>query len=317
MRCRILAASCLTCAVLSAQTPPAPGPKFEVASIKVSQSPIEMMRAGRGMVAGGPVLSGTRVDIGTMAMKNLIATAYGTDIQHVAAPAWTLQSYFSIQAVMPEGATKEQFPDMLQALLAERFHLTSHRATSDQTAYALTIAKNGPKLKAASEVDRSGCDKWTDDRVISGAKTCSFVQQADTDRTTITINTDSRWGPRRTENSRRALEAEFFAITMPQLADYLASTLRTAGPGLAQGTYVPILDRTELQGKWRLTVERVFADAALSPPDGPVERMPITVSLVADELAAGISKMGLKLEKTTAPVEMIVIDHVDQTPTEN
>jgi len=27
--------------------------------------------------------------------------------------------------------------------------------------------------------------------------------------------------------------------------------------------------------------------------------------------------MGLNLEKTTAPVEMLVVDHLDQVPTEN
>ena len=103
---------------------------------------------------------------------------------------------------------------------------------------------------------------------------------------------------------------------MPQLADYLTGAV-LSGPNRAQATYVPILDRTELQGKWRLTVERIFSDAALSPQDGPVVPMPITTSLVANELIAGFSKMGLKMEKTTVPVEMLVIDHLDQVPTDN
>lgn len=300
---------------LMAQAPSA-GLKFEVASVKPAQSPMESFRAGRGMVSGAPVFSGARVEIGSMALKNMIAAAYRTDIQHVSGPLWTLQAFFAVQAVMPDGATEEQFPELLQALLAERFHLTARRETSDQPAYSLTVAKNGPKMKAPGEADRSGCDTWNDDRQISGAKTCSVVLQPDTDRTTLTIRTDSRWGPMRTELSRRASEVEFFAITMPQLADYLTGVLK-AGPGLAQAAYVPILDRTEIQGKWRLTVERIFNDAALSPPDGPVQHMPITTSVIENELASGISKMGLKLEKTTAPVEMIVIDHVDQTPTEN
>ncbi len=77
------------------------------------------------------------------------------------------------------------------------------------------------------------------------------------------------------------------------------------------------MDRTELQGKWRLTVERIFEDVALSAPGGPTERIPITASLIASELSAGLAKMGLRLDKTTAPIEMIVIDHLDQTPTEN
>jgi len=317
MKTQTLAFTVLAVALtrLMAQAP-AVGPKFEVASVKVSQSPIEMMRAGRGPVSVAPAFSGMRAEIGSMALKNLIAAACGTDIQHVTAPAWTLQSFFAIQAVMPEDAAKERFPEMLQALLAERFHLAAHKTTSDQTAYALTVAKNGPKLKAPGEVDRSGCDTWIDDRQIAGAKVCTVVLQPDTDRTSVTIRTDTKWGPQRTEISRRASETQFFAITMPQLVDYLTGVLKS-GPGLAQGPYVPILDRTELQGKWRLTVERLFADAALSPPEGPVQRIPITASLIADELSAGLSKMGLKLEKTTAPVETVVVDSVDQTPTEN
>jgi uncharacterized protein (TIGR03435 family) len=137
-------------------------------------------------------------------------------------------------------------------------------------------------------------------QAFPGAKTCNIVLQPEGDRTTVNINTDSKWGPQRTELSKRASEVEFYAITMPQLADYLAGVLK-AGPGLAQAPLVPIIDRTELQGKWRLTVERVFADAAMSPPDGPIQHMPITSSLIADELSAGLSKVGLKLEKTIAP----------------
>jgi uncharacterized protein (TIGR03435 family) len=300
---------------LMAQSLPA-GPKFEVASVKVGQSPIDMMRAGRGPVSVGPVFSGMRVEIGTMALKNLTAAAYRTDIQHVNAPAWTLQSFFAIQAVMPEGSTKEQFPEMLRALLEERFHMTAQRSVSDSPAYALTVAKNGPKLKPPAEVDRSGCENWIDDRQIAGAKTCNVVLQPDGDRTTIAIRTDTKWGPQRVESTRRASETEFFAITMPQLADYLTGALK-GGPGLAQAPLVPVLDRTGIEGKWRLTVERIFSDAALSPADGPVQRIPITTSLIADELSAGLSKAGLKLEKTTAPMEMIVVDHLDQTPAEN
>jgi hypothetical protein len=37
-------------------------------------------------------------------------------------------------------------------------------------------------------------------------------------------------------------------------------------------------------------------------------------SLIAKESGAGISKMELKLEKTAVSVEMIVIDHMGQTP---
>src|SRR5205814_5568237 len=57
---------------------------------------------------------------------------------------------FDILAKMPEGATKEQVPEMLQALLAERFQLKVHRENREQSIYALVVGKGGPKLKEAA-----------------------------------------------------------------------------------------------------------------------------------------------------------------------
>ena len=50
-------------------------------------------------------------------------------------------------AKLPEGANKDQVPEMMQALLADRFKLTIHRDTKDHAIYALIVAKGGPKLK--------------------------------------------------------------------------------------------------------------------------------------------------------------------------
>src|ERR1035438_296602 len=41
----------------------------------------------------------------------------------------------------------EQMQQKLQALLADRFHLTIHHETKEQTVYALVIGKNGSKLQ--------------------------------------------------------------------------------------------------------------------------------------------------------------------------
>ena len=286
----VLIAAILT-AALVAQTPP--GPKFEVASVKVSQSPMEMIRAGRGMVSAGTVFSGQRVEIGTMAMKNLIATAFHQDIQRVTAPAWTTTSFFAIQAVMPEDATKEQFPDMLRALLEERFHMAARRETTDQAAYALTVAKGGNKMKPAREVDKTGCDTWTDDRQITGAKTCTSSQMADGSRTSLTIRTDSKYGPSRTSILKTVSDAEFFAITMPQLAEYLSGVIMS-GPSNRTIPYTQVLDKTELQGKWDVTVERVFEDVAMSPEGGPTIPIPITPALIAGELMRGLLEDGIE-----------------------
>ena len=44
--------------------------------------------------------------------------------------------------------TKARREAMLQALLAERFKLATHRETKELAVYALVVAKNGPKFHA-------------------------------------------------------------------------------------------------------------------------------------------------------------------------
>ena len=47
---------------------------------------------------------------------------------------------------------------MLQALLADRFHLTFHREQKEMKALVLTVASSGSKLKPAAEPDAKGLD---------------------------------------------------------------------------------------------------------------------------------------------------------------
>jgi uncharacterized protein (TIGR03435 family) len=84
-------------------------------------------------------------------LKDLIRTAYEVKGYQITG-AYSLGSLvddqrFNIQATMPAGATEKQVPQMLQALLAERFKLVIRRETKDQSVYALVVAKGGPKLK--------------------------------------------------------------------------------------------------------------------------------------------------------------------------
>jgi uncharacterized protein (TIGR03435 family) len=54
-------------------------------------------------------------------------------------------------AKVPAGATPEQVPLMLRALLAERFHLALHRENKTMQIYALEVAKGGPKMKQSPD----------------------------------------------------------------------------------------------------------------------------------------------------------------------
>jgi uncharacterized protein (TIGR03435 family) len=56
---------------------------------------------------------------------------------------------FDLEARVPEGATKEQFREMMQGLLAERFRMKVHMETRDFPAYELSVGKTGLTLSAA------------------------------------------------------------------------------------------------------------------------------------------------------------------------
>ena len=77
----------------------------------------------------------------------------------------------------------------------------------------------------------------------------------------------------------------------------------------------PVIDMTGLKGDYQVSLEvprrtiqaaaRPTRDGAPADPDGDVN------------IFASVQKLGLTLEHRKAPVEQLVVDHADKTPTEN
>lgn len=65
----------------------------------------------------------------------------------IGGPAWMETAGWDIDARYPEGAGYLQLPQMLQAMLADRFQLVTHRETRTLPVYALTVSKGGLKLR--------------------------------------------------------------------------------------------------------------------------------------------------------------------------
>jgi uncharacterized protein (TIGR03435 family) len=131
----LLSASCC----IFSQTPP---PAFEAASIKLNTS---------GSGSGGSKGSKGQVVFTNVPLRRLIQRAYSIQDFELVGPDWMANVRFDIAAKYPADSTAEQRPLMLQTLLAQRFHLTIHRETKEMPAYALVVAKNGPKLEASKE----------------------------------------------------------------------------------------------------------------------------------------------------------------------
>jgi uncharacterized protein (TIGR03435 family) len=145
MKSSIVAGLVLWAAIGSAQTP-----TFEVAAIRPASFPTpETMRSGQ--FRAGMKINGLSLDWGFVTLADLIPYAYRVKSFQVTGPSWMRESRWNILAKLPEGATQDQAPEMIQALLAERFKLTIHRDKREQPVYDLIVGKGGPKLEASVE----------------------------------------------------------------------------------------------------------------------------------------------------------------------
>jgi uncharacterized protein (TIGR03435 family) len=117
-------------------------PAFEVASIKPT-------RSAEGVSSIRP--SPGRISMENVSLKKLILNAYGIPDDQgyaLAGPGWLTTESFDIEATFPADTPLPQVRQMMQALLAERFRLASHRENRQLPNYALVVTKNGPKIHA-------------------------------------------------------------------------------------------------------------------------------------------------------------------------
>lgn len=140
----------------------APESGFEVASIKPADPAATGARVG---VSPGGMFTATNVTL-----KALIQQAYEVrDFQISGGPGWLDTQRYDIAAKsnlngasddemrkmtdQQRDAIKAQFLLKLRMLLADRFQLKIHRETKELPVYALTVARNGPKIKIAVDDD--------------------------------------------------------------------------------------------------------------------------------------------------------------------
>src|SRR5215470_14185335 len=129
-----------------------PQPHFDAADVHLSPT-----ARGFGQNFGGVLREGHYVNRDAT-MLELIQAAYGVSEDNISGgPGWMSLALFDVIAKVPDGTTVATANLMLQALLADRFGLVSHRGTQPVPRYVLTIAKGGSKLKAASGSGSPSC----------------------------------------------------------------------------------------------------------------------------------------------------------------
>jgi len=284
---------------------PAPPTEFEVADIKPSDP-----NPPQGPFGGGCFFCpGGRVNMTRITMADLISTAWNLngpgsnnritgipksmekanwDIIAKASTMSPLNAPASIngQPVQPQ-VDFASMQVMLQALLKDRFKLVLHEETRPLAGYALVAVK--PKLKAADPTNRSGCKEGP--------------------------GPDGK-DPRTTNPAAGRL---FTCLNMT-LAEFAAEIPNRAG-GYFGDFPGGVVDATKIEGKYDFSVNfsaigvllggggrggGAAAPGEASDPGGAIS------------LQEAIEKqLGLKLEPQKNPGMVLVVDHVEEKPSEN
>ena len=273
---------------IRAQSPPTsspPTPTFEVASIKPNKSGSPGTRI---MIPPG------KVTVSGITLKQFIAIAYHVrDFQVSGGPSWINSDRYDIDAKAEDSVVEElrklppeegakQMGLMVQSLLADRFQLKVSHTLKDLPVYALVIAKNGPKLHEANPGDT----------YPNGIKGLDGVAH-----------------PGMMRMGRGQLTGQ--ALPMGSLVMLLSQQLGRT-----------ILDQTGLKGKYdfelQWTPDQGQGAMLPGPPGGgPGADSPPPPDASGPSIFTAIQEqLGLKLESTKGPVDILVIDHIEK-PSEN
>jgi uncharacterized protein (TIGR03435 family) len=243
-------------------------PEFEVASVR----PSDPANVQTSYMPTLDVRPGGTLRISNRRLDEIIMMAYGVGGNQLSGPRWLTElttdprqvKRFEIIAKVPENATKDQVPLMLQKLLEDRFKLQVHRESRPTQVYSLEVSRNGHKLTTSISAGGRppGCA-----RAIGAGENYSAA-------------------------------ADCYNITMAQLAQQL--------PSLAPAYFRegPVVDRTGLTGTFDARIEwRMLAE--------------IEAGASGQTIFESLKKLGLDLQKKRENADMLIVDHCEQTPTEN
>ena len=276
-------------------------PKFDVASIKPHKDEGGMMRIGFGLTADG-----IRADGVPLAM--IVRQAFGvSDDRILNEPDWVRSTRFDMEAkVSPEdapklkGLTQAQRGFMLLPVLEDRFGLKLHHETRELSVYTLEVAKGGSKLKTAEP------------------------EQAGNDGPAVMRAGASSGGPGGSPPGPRTwMRMSPQGMTLQGREASMESLVQTVSRELG----ATVIDKTGLTDKYDYTlnfmpengVSRGLSFLPPPPPPspggagaqsgGPESAPTDTPPSLLDALQ---EQLGLKLVQQKEPLDVIVVDHIEQ-----
>jgi len=270
--------------------------QFEVASIKKAP-PYDAM-SGKAVNIGVKV-DGAQVHISNLTLRDYISAAYKVRLYQIITPESLPNDRYDIDAVLPAGSKREDVPVALQELLKERFQMKSHMETRDLPAYVLTAAKGGFKLQPV-ELDPAPeggtAANATDVQVTGGPQ-----------------GTTANYG-----------RGSYFTLADNKIVAHKLDMLRVVDL-LGRFLDLPVVDQTGITGNYDLELQLTQEDymgimihsAVAAGVTLPPEALKFAAGNTPDSLFAALKAVGLNLEKKKAPIQVLVVDSISKTPTEN
>ena len=258
----------------TAQAPAQGGPQFEVASIK--RTPEDTSPGADFGVRPGGILRARNNDV-----ANFIGNAYGVPgYLLVGGPDWVRADRYDLEAKASGERSRPEMMLMLQALLADRFQLRTHRDTREMPAYVMTLARGGARLQPP--------------------KPCMEVDPAAPPSPRAPGETPLRSCGNNLMNSRSR------PPYMTWTANHVDS--RSIAGALANFFRRPVVDRTGLTGFFDIQIDL--------PPLQPVTTDAGAAASDASVFTVLQEQLGLRVEEGRGPVDVLVIDRIER-PTQN
>jgi uncharacterized protein (TIGR03435 family) len=286
-----VAVAAFACATALAQTPQ-PKLEFEVASIRPSQT------SGPDRVDIGLHVDGQLARIASLTIRDYLAMAYQVKGYQITGPDWIASDRFDLSAKLPAGATSDQIPAMLQSFFEDRFQLKLHREKKDLPVYALVVK---PPLKLQeSAPDAAGAPPTQNgSRNVSASGSAAGVS-VDLGNGSYYTFADGKF--------------EIKRVTMDTLARQLERYVDR-----------PIIDVTGLKGTYDLRLNVTQEDyqtmliraAVNSGVVLPPQALQVLDNGSIASLMDGLQQLGLKMDARKAPLDMLVVDRISKSPTEN
>jgi len=255
--------------------------RFEAASIKPSiHSGLSSIRPSPGRLTADTSLG------------RLIQNAYAVQpFQIVGGPAWVWDSRFEIEGKAAGNATRSQLFLMLQSLLEDRFQLRIHYETRDLPVYDLVPARSGLKLPRPQE---GACEVPPPDAPTAWAG--GRMQAPGTGPAPV-----SRCGSVNVGLEESGPVLLGGKVSMRDLARTLSLVVDRM-----------VVDKTGFPDLFdlRLTFQGDESTPAVPPP--PPEAPEAGDRRHPPMMRALQEQLGLRLDSTKGPVDVIVIDHVEK-----